>query len=332
MSHEFTLGSVNLVQGGNDKQLAALLDNYPGLYKKLNCEKDIKVSIIIPVWNAEKYISKCLDSLINQTLKDIEIICVNDGSTDNSLNVLKEYSRKDPRIKIINQQNQGQSVARNNAMDVAQGEFIGFCDNDDWVSKNYFEDLYKSAIDNKADIAATPNVFYVDPVTNKITKKNTGIESREQFISDRGKVVITTGLQWNKIYKADFLKRNNIRCTTIRVAAEDNYFTVQAMMYCHKISVETKAEYYFYRRTNATSNLTKTKKDFCVVDLYKSIDKLIQESSLDENDKESWLNVLKKRKTGDLSLFYNEMEVIYKDDFKKYVAKEFPDIELKLRR
>ena len=88
----------------------------------------VQVSIIVPVYNVEKYLSKCLESLINQTLKDIEIICVNDGSTDNSLSILKEYANKDSRIKIIDKQNEGVSVARNTGIEVATGEYLMFVD------------------------------------------------------------------------------------------------------------------------------------------------------------------------------------------------------------
>ena len=90
-----------------------------------------KVSVIIPVYNVEKYLKQCLDSVVNQTLKDIEIICVNDGSTDNSLEILEEYAQKDNRIIIISQENQGQSVARNIALEKATGEYVGFVDSDD---------------------------------------------------------------------------------------------------------------------------------------------------------------------------------------------------------
>lgn len=98
-----------------------------------------KVSIIVPVYNVEKYLKRCLDSLVNQTLKDIEIICVNDGSTDGSLAILDEYVRNDDRIVVINQENSGQSVARNRGIDVAKGEYIGFVDSDDWVSEDYLK-------------------------------------------------------------------------------------------------------------------------------------------------------------------------------------------------
>lgn len=101
-----------------------------------------KVTIIIPVYNVEKYLEKCLNSVICQTLKDIEIICVNDGSTDNSQQILKEYAQKDERIKIVDKKNGGLSSARNAGLDAATGEYCYFLDSDDWIELNTLEKLY----------------------------------------------------------------------------------------------------------------------------------------------------------------------------------------------
>lgn len=114
----------------------------------------IKVSIIVPVYNVEKYLRECLDSLIGQTLKDIEIITINDGSPDNSLQILEEYAAKDARVKVINQKNAGLSAARNRGMEAACGEYVAFIDSDDWVDVDFCERLYDAAIREKADIAA----------------------------------------------------------------------------------------------------------------------------------------------------------------------------------
>lgn len=113
----------------------------------------VDVSIIVPVYNTEEYLQKCLDSLTNQTLKNIEIICVNDGSTDNSLKILQDNAIKDDRIKIINQENKKQGAARNAGMQVATGEYIGFVDSDDYVDLHYFERLYRVARNYNSDIA-----------------------------------------------------------------------------------------------------------------------------------------------------------------------------------
>ena len=114
----------------------------------------VKVSIIVPVYNTEKFLKKCLNSLINQTLKEIEIICVDDGSTDNSPTILNDFIKKDNRIKVIHQENSGISVTRNRAVSVAQGEYIGFVDSDDWVDEDFFEKLYNASQKYNSDIVA----------------------------------------------------------------------------------------------------------------------------------------------------------------------------------
>ena len=112
-----------------------------------------KISVILPVYNVEKYLSECLDSIVNQTLKEIEIICVNDGSTDNSFTILKEYASKDNRIKIIDKENEGQGYARKLGLDNASGEYILFCDSDDYYAElTAFEELYNYIEKVKIDV------------------------------------------------------------------------------------------------------------------------------------------------------------------------------------
>ena len=114
-----------------------------------------KISVVVPVYNVEAYLERCLDSLINQTLSDIEIICVNDGSTDSSPEKLEEFAKKDSRIKIINQENGGLSAARNTGIEAATGEYIGFVDSDDYVDLDFYEKLYNAATSHNADISCT---------------------------------------------------------------------------------------------------------------------------------------------------------------------------------
>ena len=112
-----------------------------------------KISVIIPVYNVERYLSECLNSIINQTLKEIEIICVNDGSTDSSLSILKENASKDDRIKIIDKENEGQGYARKVGLDIATGEYILFCDSDDYYAElTVFEELYNCIAEAKTDL------------------------------------------------------------------------------------------------------------------------------------------------------------------------------------
>ena len=112
-----------------------------------------KISIIVPVYNTEKYLEKCLNSLISQTLEDIEILCINDGSTDNSIKILEQYANRDSRIKIINKKNAGVSAARNTGISQAKGEYLGFVDSDDYVDLNFYEKLYNTAKEYNASIA-----------------------------------------------------------------------------------------------------------------------------------------------------------------------------------
>ena len=110
-----------------------------------------KVSIIIPCYNSKKYIERCLNSILKDKLKEKEIILINDGSTDNTLEIIEEYSKKNKDIKIINQKNKGQSISRNNGLKEAKGKYIAFVDSDDWVEKDYFYKLYNFAEKNNSD-------------------------------------------------------------------------------------------------------------------------------------------------------------------------------------
>lgn len=112
----------------------------------------VKVSVIVPVYNVAKYLKHCLESILNQSFKDFEVICVNDGSTDNSLEILQQYAQKDKRVKIINQTNKGLSDARNAALNIAEGEFIAFADSDDYYAPNFLELLLKVQKDTNTDI------------------------------------------------------------------------------------------------------------------------------------------------------------------------------------
>jgi glycosyltransferase involved in cell wall biosynthesis len=130
-----------------------------GGFTKMN---NVKVSIIVPVYNVEKYLRQCMDSIVDQSLKEIEIICVNDGSSDNSLQILEEYVQKDKRIKMINNRNVGAWAARNTGMEYATGEYIGFVDSDDFIDEKMYENLYINAKSNKSDIVMCPAYVFED--------------------------------------------------------------------------------------------------------------------------------------------------------------------------
>ncbi len=216
----------------------------------------IKVSIIIPVYNVEKYLAKCLDSIINQTLKDIEIICVNDGSTDNSLEILTDYAISDSRVIIINQKNAGLSAARNTGIDAATGEYIGFVDSDDWVDTNFYENLYNEAVNNQCDIAVAgiirhykqQNIYDLKFINSQISD-NLNSKFKLSDTPDCSYV-------WNKIYKTAKIKEHNLKFPVGKYY-EDQYFTPLAFLKSDKLITVPEIFYHYRRHSNSIVKKTK---------------------------------------------------------------------------
>lgn len=213
-----------------------------------------KVSVIVPVYKVEKFLPRCLDSIVNQTLEDIEIICINDGSPDNSLQILEEYAKKDSRIKIINQENAGLSVARNVGMEIAQGEYIGFVDSDDWIDVEFYEKLYTTAKKYDADIG----VCSVQSV-RKFGRKNYLFKYKsEELAEDTYKKyylcdIPCVGYVWNKIYRTSDIKKFNIMFEP-GVYFEDVCFLLESLYNLKRLVTVPEVKYY-YQRDNAGSIL-----------------------------------------------------------------------------
>ncbi len=218
-----------------------------------------KVSIIIPTYNNEKYLSKCLFSLVEQTLKEIEIIVVNDGSSDSTSSILRIFEEYDSRIRVIAQPHLKQGAARNNGTKYAKGEYIGFVDSDDWVDLDYFEKLYNAAKKYNSDIALATNVRVGG---KKKPKKRLDIKE-ELFIENmQDKFSVSKALKnscpTNKIYKLEFLKKNNIIWPE-KVFYEDKIFVAQTVYYANGIVCVPNVYYYYFRNPSSTVN-TKGKK------------------------------------------------------------------------
>ncbi len=222
-----------------------------------------KVSIIVPVYNTEKYLQKCLDSLVGQTLQDIEIICVNDASTDKSLDILKEYAQKDSRIKIIEQEHLKQGAARNNGTGYATGEYIGYVDSDDWIDLDYYERLYNAAKKYDLDIALANNVRIGK---NKYKKR---LEIKEEKVYDELQKKIDICKQWknecptNKIYRNTLLRDNKISWPE-GVYCEDKLFTIKAIYYANGIVTVPDINYYYFKNPKSTVswNARRHKKEY----------------------------------------------------------------------
>lgn len=217
-----------------------------------------KVSVIVPVYNVEKYLEKCLDTLSGQTLEDIEIICVNDGSKDSSPEILQKYAQKDSRIKIINKQNEGLSAARNDGLKAASGEFVGYVDSDDWVDLNFYEKLYTAAKKYDAEIACG-NIIRCG---NRATKYKVKFEKEELFTDNLQKLkavkIPKYNYVWNKIYKRESLLKLNLEFPVGRFY-EDICWSIKAVYYLNGL-VTVPDSAYFYRRNPFSIVSTKSPK------------------------------------------------------------------------
>ena len=220
-----------------------------------------KVSVIIPVYNVEKYLRECLDSVINQTLKDIEIICVNDGSLDNCVEILNEYAIKDNRIIIINRENKGVAISRNEGIEKARGEFVCFIDPDDFYPTNdILETLYNSAIENNVLISGGEFSYFTSNDKTILQDRNNKTMSGYYFESDG--IIEYKDYQFDYgyyrfIYNRDFLINNKIFYPNYK-RFQDPPFFVHAMIQAKEFYALHKITY-GYRVGHQTINWTNEK-------------------------------------------------------------------------
>ena len=209
-----------------------------------------KISVIIPAYNDERYISRCLDSFICQTFSDMEIIVVDDGSTDSTPNILEDYCKKDSRIKIITQRNQKQGAARNNALKIASSDFIMFADSDDWVDLDYCEKAYNTIIKYDADIALTSAVR----IKNN-GKFKTYYDFKEEIFCDNFQDIIKIAKVpgywqvWGKLFKKSLL--DGIFCEE-EVFYEDPEYLIKVLHKAKSLITVANSKYYYFSNPNST--------------------------------------------------------------------------------
>ena len=238
-----------------------------------------KVSILVPIYNVECYLRECLDSLINQTLQDIEIICINDGSTDSSADILEEYSKKDNRIKIINKENSGYGASMNMGLGVATGEYIGIVESDDFVKNIMFEDLYKFASKNDADLVKSDFYYYTtynnrSRQAGKIKRRTLG---KVFNVKDDCRILKMMPTIWSAIYKREFLIKNGIKfLETPGASYQDTSFAFKTLSAAKRIMFTNKA-YLYYRCDNANSSVKSKGKVFAICDEWGEISRFLDE-------------------------------------------------------
>ena len=267
------------------------------------------ISIIIPIYNSASYLGKCLDSILSQTYADFEVICIDDNSTDNSLEILQKYSEKDARIKVIHKKNEGVSLARNAGLDVAQGEFLLFVDSDDWIEKYTCEIAIQKIRQEEADIVMWPyirergneskkkvifnhdTIFDQTSIQEKLHRRMIGIIDQELEQPENADALCTV---WGKLYRRSIVEENHIRFYDIRKIGsyEDGLFNLQYFQYANK-AIYVNQYFYHYRRTN----------DFSITKVYNShlnrqwasLFKIMADYIADYNLNEKYVQALKNR-------------------------------------
>lgn len=226
------------------------------------------ISVIVPIYNVEKYLPTCIESIQNQTLKNLEIILVDDGTPDRSGIIADEYSKIDERIKVIHKLNGGLSSARNEGILMARGKYISFVDSDDWIEPNMLESMYNAANKNKSDIVVSGVIVEYSLEKRKVIynfKESIYINSSNEIgtIYWQLEKLKLSNYAWNKIYKNSFVKDNGLKFIDDAMPAEDLFFNLTAFAKSESIAVLNEAFYHYLNRDKISilssyqNNLTK---------------------------------------------------------------------------
>ena len=233
-----------------------------------------KVSVIVPVYNSEKYLTQCIESLIEQTYDNIEIIIVNDGSTDNSGMICKDFEERDNRVKVFNIPNSGVSTARNIGIEKSKGDYITFVDSDDWVDRNMIEFAVEKITVDNSDIVMWS---YLKAFKNEELKLPLVSNKDMEFSSDKSLLYyksidsmygqdksvqsVSAGTTWCKLYKKSIIENHNLRFNPILTRAQDTVFSIKAFNLANKITYYNKNLYHYRITDSSTSSGTRFIKD-----------------------------------------------------------------------
>lgn len=251
-----------------------------------------KVSVVIPCYNVEKYLRQCLDSVVNQTLRDLEIICVNDGSKDSTLSIIQEYAAKDGRIKIIDKPNGGYGESMNRGFDLATGEYLGIIESDDYAELDMFEKLYSRAKEYNLDVVKSGFFFYFSkpserntphPIASHATSGRTFCPVTD-FKSDMERVEFFNikPTIWSAIYRKDFIRSNNIRFNeTPGASYQDASFNFKVWTCAKRVRLMEEC-FLHYRQDNEASSINSPGKVYCICDEYEEMQRFLEERPLEK--------------------------------------------------
>ena len=277
----------------------------------------VKFSVIVPVYNVEKYIARCLESLVCQTYSNIEIIVVNDGSTDNSEDIILSFANQDRRVKIISQQNGGLSVARNTGLAIASGNYISFVDGDDWVERDMYEQLaehlrlYKEKPDFTCFRLQFDNELLRKYVIYGHNFQYEEIHGWKKILTDTFLVKNITTSAWSKIYSYEFLKDNKLRFEP-GIVNEDTLFSIEAASCAEYVTFLNKVLYHAVERSNSIS---RSSQERLFRDMHKALSLAMQR--LKENGKFSDFKLLYKKRYI-RSMLYNLLQAAQRLSYVEY--------------
>jgi len=298
-----------------------------------------KISVIIPIYNVEKYLKKCLDSVINQTYKNLEIICVNDGSPDNCQKILEEYKTKDNRIIVIEQENRGVSAARNCALSIFTGDFVTFIDPDDWVEFDFYETAIKKLKETKADIFCS-GIY--DEFEDRTIKRENKLPVKE-VITDKNDLFLYVYKRdfyrnfgvflWNKVYKAELFK--GVAFDENLCVGEDLVVFTEVALKANKFTYTDTAYYHYLQRPNSLTHKINLEKTETRLEAYSMAISSMKKEGIHEN----CIIWAKRFRTfhasnlAEIAIKQKDAEKLskYQKEIKKYLAeyietnKEFPE-------
>lgn len=293
-----------------------------------------KVSIIMPTYNVEKYFVECLESVINQTLKDIEIIPVDDGSPDNCGKIMDEYAQKDSRIKPIHQQNGGYGKAVNAGFAAAKGEYIGIVETDDWCEPEMFEKLYTKAKELDADVCKCG--FYLYNSFRKPEKKNkpwkhqfediTSFPSDKTFkITEQPMLARFHASIWSNIYKKEFLSKNNIKLNETGFASYQDFpFMIEVMCKADKIAIVPEYHYHWRVEPSQSSSTCRSDEKLMIMAYQcEQVKKIVKELGLYEELKEPLYSHFYSANIP----FFNMIRLEYKKDYFEKIRNLFFELK-----
>ena len=236
-----------------------------------------KISVLIPIYNVEKYLRQCLDSVVNQTLKDIEIICINDGSTDSSLKIINEYASQDSRIKVIDKKNTGYGHSMNCGLKAAQGEYIGIVESDDFADLKMFDTLYNTAKKFNAEVVKSNYWEQVSDYSRFIeVGKLTPYEEIFIPINNNSIFQAPTSI-WSAIYSRSFLLKNDIYFNETPGASYQDVSFVFKVLACTERLFFIKEAFLHYRKDNPNSSVKSKEKVYCIFDEFNEIERFLKE-------------------------------------------------------